>query len=97
MTTKSQDKAIEWLRQKFTPRQGYEFKLDETITDTFETVRGEQTLVYLKLETGLIGDENTMAEIFARDRRWFVIGKRGAIKAYDGEKNRWTKELWATS
>lgn len=37
-------------------------------------------LVFLNIEVGMIGDENTMASIFCRDSRLISIGPRGALE-----------------
>lgn len=82
------------LRRRFAPAAGYEFKVDEVRVDSYTVLSKQHCVVYLLLETGLVADEGTMAEVFARDRRWFKIGKRGAVRTFDGE--RWGKNIFAT-
>lgn len=94
--TKSQERTIEYLRKKFSPREGYEFKKNEVELDTFDCVGKEKTIVYLHIETGLIDDEGSLAEVFARTRRWFRIGKRGGIKSFDGNSSNWKNSHFET-
>ncbi len=78
--TKAQRERIEFLRTRFAPRDGYEFK-------QFEINQvGEGKSIFVHLETGLINDEGTMAAIYARDRYGFCIGKRGGLESHDGNK-----------
>ena len=54
----------------------YEFK-------QFEVTDHEWGTVSVALETGMKGDEGTLAAIFARDYCHIFIGPRGAIYWYD--------------
>jgi hypothetical protein len=87
MTTNAQQAKIEYLKEKFAPRDGYEVK-EEKVEDAY----GGQVFFYLT--TGLIGDEGTMAELYARTRRWFCIGKRGATKSFADQK--WHNDIFRT-
>jgi hypothetical protein len=59
--TPSQTRAIAFLRKKFAPREGDEFKRNEVEIDTYEFMETIRQIVYLRLETGLTGDEGTLA------------------------------------
>ncbi len=86
---KKQEQIIKKLKVKFAPGDGYEVK-----NDTVEDWAGG--VVSFHYEVGLIGDEGTMAEVFGRDRRWFKIGPRGGIKAFDRTNSRWVNNIFAT-
>lgn len=81
--TSSQQRKVDALRRHFeqemakSPRteefSGYELK-------QFEVTPSERTsLVFLRVVVGLVGDEGTMAAVFARDDRLIAIGPRGAL------------------
>lgn len=74
--TNKQERVIKALKKQmaddFFYGHDYEFKRVEVTESKFGTV----TLV---LETGLIGDENTLASVYARNRIQVFIGKRGGI------------------
>ena len=82
--TKSQEKAIERLRRDAVDSlffgDDYEFK-------AFEIIEGKYN-ISIVIETGMIGDEGTMAEIFGRDRAQFFIGKRGGIHYWRERKHK---------
>ena len=78
--TKKQMAAIEYLRRQFAPHENYEFKRFEIVGDE------DYKKVFLLLETGLIGDEGTMASVFARARYHFSIGVRGGLESHDGKR-----------
>ena len=42
--------------------------------------------------TGLVGDENSLAEVFARDERYVKIGKRGSMKAQSSLGGKWRSD-----
>lgn len=77
--TKSQNKIIEELHRlipdfDFYSQDGYEvkeLKLDDN-----------SDILWVTLTTGMIGDENTMAQVLCRKHRFFSVGKRGAITCY---------------
>lgn len=84
---KAQKKAIEWVRQEIEKleitrmsRYGseYEFKRFE-ITE-------QDGYVFVISETGLVGDEGTMASIFARTKRHIMVGKRGRLRLLNAGK-----------
>jgi hypothetical protein len=71
--------------------QGYEFK---TISID---IRPSSDLLFLAVETGLKGDEGTLASILGRDRYHWMIRERGGLRALnrdgewvDGRKARYT-------
>jgi len=75
--TKAQENTIEKLRKEaehcfFFDPEKYEFK-------RFEISENEY-FVNLYFETGLIGDEGTMAALICRDRVQLFIGKRGGVR-----------------
>lgn len=79
--TNSQKKAIkriENLTKEILWNDKFEIKLWE--------VEENEYFVNLVVETGMKGDEGTMAAIFARDRAQLFIGKRGGI-TYPVSKN----------
>ena len=86
--TKAQENKIEQIRKECvrqlfhgTPKDDYEFK-------TFEVKKLDYSNeVSLTVETGLKGDEGTMAQICGR--HWFhiFIGPRGGIHYYKFRKN----------
>lgn len=71
--TKAQEKAIERIRTLVEAECGDRYEIKEWNIAEFPY------FVSLVSETGLIGDEGTMASIFARDRAHLFIGKRGGI------------------
>ena len=78
--TKAQERAIEKLRKQ-TERdlffsEKYEIK-------QFEVKEYEDGCLTLAIETGLKGDEGTMAEIYARDYCFLFIGDRGGVTWYN--------------
>lgn len=44
--------------------------------------------VLVSLETGMVNDEGTMAEVFCRDYYIFHIGERGGLYFYNDQHNR---------
>lgn len=48
----------------------------EVKQEKIEVING---IVYLSIEVGRVGDEGTASEIYCRNRRLFMIGKRGGI------------------
>ena len=76
--TQAQERALQIIRRCaeeqlfFGGKDKYEFKqwkVDEN-----------EYFVSVILEVGLIGDEGTMASIYARDRALLFVGKRGGIR-----------------
>lgn len=92
--TKQQRDRIAMLRRKFAPRDGYEFKENEVEVKNWgdygwewlSESDKERVSCFLKLTTGLIRDEDSMASVFARDTRRFQIGKRGGVKTFNGKR-----------
>lgn len=90
LLTSAQRDRIEYLRRRYAPRDGYEFKenkVEVKVTESFLHPERPYIRAFLTLNTGLIGDEGTMAEWHARTRRFFVVGPRGGVKTWNG--NRW--------
>lgn len=86
----SQSAKVDFLRNNFAPEGGYEFKRNEVVH------LDGCGIVFLYLETGLIGDEDTMASVFARDRRQFKIGPRGGVESIN--KNfKWKRNIFETA
>ena len=63
------------------------------------TVRGYDSFVSVILEVGMVGDEGTLAQVYARDRVHLFIGKRGGITYPSSDENgKWcAKPLAKTS
>lgn len=80
--TNTQKKTIERIKkmaeQTFYVKDKYEIKTVE--------IDENEYFVSLYIETGLIGDEGTLASVFGRDGAHFFIGKRGGI-TYPTYKN----------
>ena len=81
--TKSQAQAIERLK-KMIPRsffygENYEIKNLE--------IKDHHSFISFFVETGMVGDEGTMAEIFARYTAHLFIGKHGGITYPVNNKN----------
>ena len=87
--TKAQERSIEMLRKKamselfFGGAEKYEFKQFE--------VKEYEGYLSLTIETGLKGDEGTMAEICARDYCFLFVGDRGGVTWYS---RKGTKRYW---
>lgn len=74
--TKAQQNKIDMIRKQAENLHGdfsknYEIKQWE--------VEEYDTFVSLVVEVGIIGDENTYASIYARDRLHVFIGKKGGV------------------
>ena len=81
--TKAQENAIERIKRLALNEHGKyadEYEIKEWEVDENEY------FVSLVVETGLKGDEGTMAAIFGRDRAHLFIGKKGGI-TYPVSKN----------
>ena len=72
--TKSQEKAIEKIRQQV---------IDGWYSDELEFKQFEiedcRYFVSVFVESGMKGDEGTLAAVFSRDCAHFFVGKRGGI------------------
>lgn len=84
--TKQQTARIEYLRRRYAPRDGYEFKTNEIWLEDWDSPVRSYRFVYLIIKTGLVGDEGTLAEAYARDRRFFSIGPKGGTKTWNGKR-----------
>lgn len=76
--TKAQEREVERIRRMAerslffgTDKSKYEFKTWEVNENEF--------FVEVRLETGLKGDEGTMAEVFGREFAQLFIGKKGGV------------------
>lgn len=79
--TNAQNKAIETLKSSFF--KAFSYKANEyEFKEVFVEEWNDTGIVYVRLEMGLIGDEGTMAEIFARNSTAVCIGKRGGYFSY---------------
>lgn len=58
----------------------YEFKRIEV------TKNPEHNHAFLLTEVGLKGDEGTLASVFARTTRHYMIGPRGGLRGYDKDR-----------
>lgn len=82
--TPKQERLIEYIRKNYVA-----IMHGEAYTATNELKRFEVTelgvggIVSLVAESGLVGDEGTMAAIFARNRIHIFIGPKGGIKYYN--------------
>lgn len=47
---------------------------------------GDAAPVYMIIEVGMVGDENTLAEAFCRNYRHIVIGKNGGLELLNGKR-----------
>lgn len=85
----------------FAPRAGYEVKeayfqvMISERKNSYRPNRKPHVSVYFWFTTGLIGDENTLAEAIGRDRHMISIGPKGAVKSYDGRKGKWDNSIHA--
>lgn len=53
----------------------------------FETYQyGDDVQVYMIIEVGMVGDEDTLAEAFCRNYRHIVIGKNGGLELLNGKR-----------
>jgi len=93
--TRQQEAALNRIKLKCQSTlffsENYEFKKWE--------VKDYQSFVSLVFETGMKGDEGTMAAIFARDRAHLFIGPRGGVtypvhKALKNGKHRHSERRW---
>lgn len=85
-----EQKAIEWLHERIMYHQGggrigttdqYEYK-------QWNIERIHSKAISLIVEVGQKGDEGTMAEVFARDRRHIFIGPRGGMRLVNAKNKR---------
>lgn len=98
--THKQEQAIKWLREEIfvndsNHHDGYEYKQ----FDVTELDWGNKIQVIS--DVGLVGDENTLACIFARTRRHILIGPRGGLvllntARYSKRQNRMVPAAHAT-
>lgn len=89
--TPSQEKAIESLKQRF-PLYSDLYEVKDDRVDVIE----DCGVIFFFWETGLIGDEDTMASVYGRNRHWFKIGKRGHVESYNGKSSKWEKNVFCT-
>lgn len=85
--TKAQERKIEVLKNMAIDtlfygkdKSKYEFKRFE-VKNVFDT-----NIVEVIIETGLVGDEGTMAAIYARDYCQLFIGTKGGVTYYPSHK-----------
>jgi hypothetical protein len=98
LLTPTQKRVIPWLLRKFAPRDGYERKELEIKVWEWKSTLDDKVFksVTVRHTTGLVGDEGTYAQIFARDTHWWKIGKRGKIQAWDSENGEWVNNYFTT-
>lgn len=100
--TKQQESAVKYIREEVIRRdfhdwysleasrrislEQYEADSDYEIK-TFEVKETDYGVVWVSVETGMKGDEGTMAAVICRTYRHIGIGKRGGLFAY-GKKPR---------
>ena len=91
--TKAQERAIRFLKIQaestlfFGAPDKHEFK-------KFEVTESDFGPVFLTIETGLKGDEGTLAEVYARDWCHLVIGKKGGITWYRTKNGKTVERFW---
>lgn len=73
--TKKQEMAIETLKEKFFEYFSYGAPEKHEIKEFSVKESGDSMYVYI--ETGLIGDEGTAAELYARSNTRVFVGPRG--------------------
>lgn len=90
----TQEKAVEFVKGNILQKlysstsDAYEIKKFEVTEHNHKTFRGkEKTLVFIIVETGLKGDEKTMASIFAREYRHLLIKERGGVELLNAKKS----------
>ena len=74
--TKSQKDKIDMIRQQAVNLHGdfsKNYEIKQWVVEEYET------FISLVVEVGMIGDENTYASIYGRDRLHVFIGKKGGI------------------
>lgn len=86
--TKAQEKAVERIKTMA--------KKDLFFGDNWEIKKFEVTeleyFVSVYVQTGIVGDEGTLASIVARDSCHLFIGKRGGITYPYTGRNGWTRK-----
>ena len=86
--TNKQCHAINFIKEKFVNKfDGIEIKKFELEFSEFSDQ------VYFRIWTGLKNDEGTMAEIYARDTRFFLIGKNGRIQSFNSKTCKWSNNI----
>lgn len=80
--TNAQEKAIERLKNEFFKYYSYHSSHKYEFKEVFIEEWEETETVYIRLEVGLVGDEGTMAEFYARNMTAVCIGKRGGYFSY---------------
>jgi len=82
--TPKQQKAVEWICKEVIKNDGYgeryEYKRFEVVEYTDYPYSEDSPMVYVVTDVGLVGDEGTMAEVFARVHRHIRVGPRGGLK-----------------
>ena len=74
--TKSQKDKIDMIRKQAVNLHGdfsKNYEIKQWVVEEYET------FVSLVVEVGMIGDENTYASIYCRDRLHVFIGKKGGV------------------
>ena len=77
-----QEKAVEALKKEFFKHYSFGHPEEHEFKEIHVEEWGETETVYIRLEVGQIGDEGTMAAIFARDRTAVCIGKKGGYFSF---------------
>lgn len=88
--TKSQQAIVDQLRADYLTmkhRYGDASKYEVKAFEVDE--RPDSQLVFVLVESGLKGDENTMASIFCRDRLHLCIRPRGALSVLNARDRRY--------
>ena len=90
--TQAQERAVERIKgmakKQLMYGDGYEFKVWQV-----EELNG-CGIVSVVLETGLVGDEGTLAQVFGRDRAHMFVGKRGGVTYYDYKSKAQVNRRW---
>lgn len=82
--TKAQERVIDYIKNNWLEVVHGARHIDEFEIKKYE-VKENEYFTSLVIESGLKGDEGTMARWFGRDRIHILVGKRGGIKYYDAK------------
>lgn len=82
--TKSQENKVEYIKSEIEYLKEHMHKNGEV--KKFEMTEDEYGTVRILAEVGSVGDEETLAAIYCRDKVHVFIGKRGGIFYYDNKK-----------
>jgi hypothetical protein len=77
--TNAQEKVISRLKTALLNKASLSGRVEVEVKSENIDHREDSGVVFFSIEVGNKGDEGSMLEVFGRDRRLFMIGKRGGV------------------